>query len=670
MASTPEQRQLDERAAFSARFGLSRVHVLAAVAALVVAAVTASAVLAQLAGWKTSEHPATPGFLATALGAPQADAPLVREPDAGIRVTIDDRGFRLASERGALGLALEGVDGDWTRYQHGVARSTDLGVETITVDGARTEQSLVVTSRHGARTWRWQLDSDLDPRVTPEGWVGFFDGLRLTDLAIAPVAIYDAEGRDVTPDGATWSVVEHDSTHWLELALDDRGLTLPYVIDPIALRTAGAAVTSTGTTISPVIPATARVNDVLLLHVSVANGAAATQPTGWTAVVNSNVGNNNVSQAVFTRDAVVGDAGTTVNVTIPANVAAAYIEVYKGVDSTAAIQTVASTTGNSQSPTCPSLTTTVANQIAICSSAIRANVTYPAGPVNSFTLRNTGQNTIELAQYDRVMATAGATGTTTFTNLAGSNSRWVGHTLALTPDSNNPTHGTIALSGVIPSGVAYTNGTTIYYRGSTAGQFQIQDPASDTQSAVESVNYPLTTGAWTHANETVTTATTYTSSAYSYTAGAAAPSAGAADADRDGRLREHIDAGRAVRLRHDSAERRRADRQRHRRERGRDDELHDRHLRDDRDPHRLHGGAERVDGRARGVGAHARGRDAIGQQLLGLRRADDDHRQPEPDGARDGLLPLHADRNGQRRERGLGYDHREGRHLDAPSSRA
>ncbi len=40
MASTPEQRQLDERAAFSARFGLSRVHVLAAVAALVVAAVT------------------------------------------------------------------------------------------------------------------------------------------------------------------------------------------------------------------------------------------------------------------------------------------------------------------------------------------------------------------------------------------------------------------------------------------------------------------------------------------------------------------------------------------------------------------------------------------------------------------------------------------------------
>ena len=212
------------------------------------------------------------------------------------------------------------------------------------------------------------------------------------------------------------------------------------------------------------------------------------------------------------------------DVTIPATVGAAYIEVYKGADATAAIQSVGATTGNNQSPTCPSLTTTAANQIAICSSAIRANVTYPS-PVNSFAIRNTAQNTIELAQYDRVMATAGATGVTTFTNLAGSNSRWTGHTLALMPDSNNPVHGTIALTGVSPSGVAYTNGTTIYFRGSTAGQFQIQDPATDTMSAVESVNYPLTSAPWTHANETVTTATTYSSSAYSYTAGAAAPSA-------------------------------------------------------------------------------------------------------------------------------------------------
>ena len=77
----------------------------------------------------------------------------------------------------------------------------------------------------------------------------------------------------------------------------------------------------------------------------------------------------------------------------------------------------------------------MANQIAICSSAIRASVTYP-GTNNSFTLQNSGSNTnggttIALAQYDRVMATAGATGMTTFTALVGSNSRWVGHTLAL-----------------------------------------------------------------------------------------------------------------------------------------------------------------------------------------------------------------------------------------------
>ncbi len=106
MASTPEQRQLDERAAFSARFGLSRVRVLAAVAALVVAAVTASSVvLAQLAGWRAPEHPVTPGFLATALGAPQADAPLVREPAAGVAVTIDETGFKVMHRDASLGVS-------------------------------------------------------------------------------------------------------------------------------------------------------------------------------------------------------------------------------------------------------------------------------------------------------------------------------------------------------------------------------------------------------------------------------------------------------------------------------------------------------------------------------------------------------------------------------------
>src|SRR5207237_1294089 len=49
---------------------------------------------------------------------------------------------------------------------------------------------------------------------------------------IAPVAILDAGGRDVTPADARWSLHRAASGWSLELALDDSALPLPYTIDP------------------------------------------------------------------------------------------------------------------------------------------------------------------------------------------------------------------------------------------------------------------------------------------------------------------------------------------------------------------------------------------------------------------------------------------------------
>ena len=79
-----------------------------------------------------------------------------------------------------------------------------------------------------------------------------------------------------------------------------------------------------------------------------------------------------------------------------------------------------------------------------------------------------------------------------------------------------------------PTGGVYFNSPggssgTLFYRGSAAGSFRLQDFATDTGSGVTQVNYPaVTTAGWTHPVETVTTGPSYQSSTYSWTAGATA----------------------------------------------------------------------------------------------------------------------------------------------------
>ena len=102
-----------------------------------------------------------------------------------------------------------------------------------------------MTTHRGRRTWRWRVDTKLQPRVTPKGYVGFFDGKKLSPLGIEPVAILDAEGRNVTPPGAHWTTVRRSGHTWLELHLDDSKLATPYTIDPtISFRAAGTVATS------------------------------------------------------------------------------------------------------------------------------------------------------------------------------------------------------------------------------------------------------------------------------------------------------------------------------------------------------------------------------------------------------------------------------------------
>ena len=109
-----------------------------------------------------------------------------------------------------------------------MSRPTAYGRETIVVDSTGTEQFLTVERRQGKHDWQWRLDTDAHPRLQPDGSIIYGAGLARTP----PVAILDAGGKDVTPDGLRWSLREQDGSWRLGLQLDDSKLPLPYLVDP------------------------------------------------------------------------------------------------------------------------------------------------------------------------------------------------------------------------------------------------------------------------------------------------------------------------------------------------------------------------------------------------------------------------------------------------------
>ena len=211
-----------------------------------------------------SAVPQIPPFLADLLGPSDTSAPLVRTPAAGVRIEITAGGYTVAHDGASVALAGAGQAFAWNRFAGGVSRETPFGFETITVEPGRTEQYLTVTERQGPQTWRWKLASgSLVPRIGDDGGIGFVAGAEPAGLRIAPVEIFDAGGNDVTPNGLEWELGRERGGWWLELALDDANLPLPYVIDPAVdyptpLFLSNSASTATGswnlTGTAPLLP--------------------------------------------------------------------------------------------------------------------------------------------------------------------------------------------------------------------------------------------------------------------------------------------------------------------------------------------------------------------------------------------------------------------------------
>ena len=74
-------------------------------------------------------------------------------------------------------------------------------------------------------------------------------------------------------------------------------------------------------------------------------------------------------------------------------------------------------------------------------------------------------------------------------------------------DNTLPTN-TLSLQSPSPAGSAFQNGNTIYYRGTAAGNFQLQNAVADAGSGPASSVFPAlggTVGTWTHTTQTVNT---------------------------------------------------------------------------------------------------------------------------------------------------------------------
>ena len=177
----------------------------------------------------------TPAFLAAQLGQRRAEAPVVSQPRAHARSAGRPRtGLRVRVGGAAVALSsVGGPTGDWTSYARGATRRTGYGQELVTVGRSGAEQLLQVDRHQGPRTWSWRLGTSLEAGLQKDGMVAFHaaDG-RDTGLRIAPVALLDVHGRQITPEHLRWSLARRDGAQFLELRLDDASLPVPYLIDP------------------------------------------------------------------------------------------------------------------------------------------------------------------------------------------------------------------------------------------------------------------------------------------------------------------------------------------------------------------------------------------------------------------------------------------------------
>jgi hypothetical protein len=506
------------------------------------AALAAAFLISQLSGSAgTAEPPRFPAFLTEALGAPQAEAPLTRKPAQGVSVAIRDDGYGVTAKDGSVSLASkEAGEGQWRGFANGTTRPTSFGAETIVVEPRKTEQYLTVTRHQGLRTWTWKLATTLEPRLAADGGVDFvidggwhqahkhFHGPRLAQYRIAPVAILDAQGNDVTPAGLRWSLAHRGSSWRLELRLDDSSLPLPYVIDP-AITLRGSVGSSNGgeATLVMTMPSGVVANDFLIAMVTVRGGTVTTitPPAGWTPLRRDDNGTS-LGQAIYYKVAGSSEPVSYTWNVAPAIRASGGIIAYTGVDNADPFDVVGSDGGNSSLVIAPTITTSENNAMIVAFYGI-ANCnnggdywTPPLGMAERIDINSTGSfpNRSNSGAADVVQALAGPTGPKTAT--ASSSGAWIAQLVALRLDVTPPAAPVQTITE--STAASHASGSTFYYRPAGAGgSFTVAATTNDgtpTQSGLNKVNLPGLAGGFTPTTGLDDTASPYEQT-YSWTTG-------------------------------------------------------------------------------------------------------------------------------------------------------
>ena len=355
--------------------------------------------------------------------------------------------------------------------------------------------------------------SRFDVRPSGSGAVSLFVVGASPVLEIAPVKILDAAGVAHTPSGVRWAIRRAGAhSWWLELRLDDRLLPLPYVIDPAVDYPSPLYLSSTASTESGSWR-------LVTTAPSAANSATTTTPAANAAGYflfkpgsgNTSAGTPSGTEAGtgFIQDLSGGTgfrAGSwsfSVKTQIPGTTlvtgsAVLSIGLWKGTISGKgafrSTQTILTPTDdpagqNIRSSLSP-VTTTVTYSLPAFSLASNERLYVEiwrkqVGGINSATAANRQVNLIVNDGGSRIV-----------------------HPAADDTAPVNAFQAANTTGGVFFNTPGGSSGT-LYYRGSAAGSFGLQDFATDTGSGVAQVTYPaVAKSGWVHAAETVTTAPT------------------------------------------------------------------------------------------------------------------------------------------------------------------
>ena len=125
-------------------------------------------------------------------------------------------------------------DPNWKRHADGGWRATPFGSEAITL-GTTIPSTSSPSTAASVPDLGVDARDELTPRLLPDGGIGFVDPAthRVSDLTIAPVAIFDSAGADVTRLGVALGARQGNDPR---VGLEDDGLPEPYVIDPPSAR--------------------------------------------------------------------------------------------------------------------------------------------------------------------------------------------------------------------------------------------------------------------------------------------------------------------------------------------------------------------------------------------------------------------------------------------------